>query len=194
MQPSDQNSEPPTRKVRCVSLDRPSTESRRYSSPPPSKSRFTDGKSLYSPPPPPLHFAVREVGGEPAAESMLLELNSGRSIFNPTEKSLEKIFEFEDPHRRRVMSGGDIQPLPPSCLNFLPSVLGGGGASEEEDYDDDMPPTARNAIRLPVRLSRPRPRSHLVPTTRRRTGTSTQHSFVPIQHNGDSDDESYCEL
>ena len=90
----------------------PSTPNRRYSSPSPRTS-MQGGRSCYSPPPPPRH-STRVVGGsEPTADSVFLELNSGRSILNEAKpidfsstclsrKGLYKEFEGENGNRRSV--------------------------------------------------------------------------------------------
>mmetsp|Transcript_38424 Transcript_38424/g.69259 ORF Transcript_38424/g.69259 Transcript_38424/m.69259 type:complete len:206 (+) Transcript_38424:239-856(+) len=176
----------------------PSTPSRCYSSPLPETSR-PGGKSCYSPPPPPRHSARVVGGSELAADSVFLELNSGRSILNldkPVDfssiclprKALYKGLEGENGNRRSVRPriDSDFILASPSYPHFpsSPSSFSAGNINEEKE--DDMPSIV-SSIRLPLRLTR-RARSPVAP---RMTGRFLKQSFVPIQpgHDDDDDDE-----
>mmetsp|Transcript_23515 Transcript_23515/g.40121 ORF Transcript_23515/g.40121 Transcript_23515/m.40121 type:complete len:198 (+) Transcript_23515:156-749(+) len=168
----------------------PLTPRPRYSSPPPC-TNSPGWKSNWSPPPPPQYSANSESG--PAADSVLLELNSGHSILNPTKpadiasislsrKALYKEFNSEAGNSRNVRPRIDssfILVSPSSHHLRPPSPFSGDASSEEED--DDVPPIV-SPVRLSLR-SRPRPRAPVAPWISDGFG---DFSFVPIQPRPDN--------
>jgi hypothetical protein len=165
-------------------------ETHRFSSPPPGE-MIPSGKSYYSPPPAPRFFAMSVGVIEPNADSVLKEINTGRSIINPTRmdiscislsrKLLYKEFDCEDEDEdfNRIISPSFPQWPPPSS----PDGVG-------EKVDLDMPPMPcpinllmRTEARTPPRMQTT-PRISMPP---RPSVRFYEHDFIPIRL--DDDDE-----
>ncbi len=162
----------------------------RFSSPPPGEI-FPIGRTYYSPPPAPRFFAKSFRQCEPNADLVLHEINTGRSIINPTRMDMDsislsrKVFckEFEgqdeDKDLHRIISPSFPRWPPP------PSPDGVG-----EEIDLDMPQMP-SPIKLSMRTG--------TPTAQRAEITSKpslssrpsfifhEHDFIPIRNDDDDD-------
>lgn len=167
-------------------------EINRFASPPPGEI-MPSGKSYSSPPPAPRCFSKSAGALEPNADSVLNEINTGRSIFNPTRMDITSIslsrrllykeFECED-------EGDDCtRHISPSYPQWPPPSSPGGVG---EKVDLDMPPLP-SPIKLSMRTgSRAAPRAHIAHrlTIQSRPAVRFhEHDFIPIRLD-DDDEES----
>ena len=164
----------------------------RFASPPPEEI-MPSGKSYCSPPPAPRCFPRSAGALEPNADSVLNEINTGRSIFNPTRMDITSIslsrrllykeFECEDEGDdfKRHISPSYPQWPPPSS----PDSVG-------EKVDLDMP-SMPSPIKLSMRTgSRAAPRAqiaHRLTIPSRPSIRCHEYDFIPIRRD-DDDEES----
>ena len=169
-----------------------STESYRYSSPPPSlrTSNTLDKMPSRSPPPPPRTSRSSVQNGNKvcldSVEHVFQEINNGRSILN---RSPDDTFLI---NLRPSRSSNDfILVSPPSDFQSLSSPTSAIGNSNEEVIDEvDMPQMPSLSL-----MRRPRPRcppiapsssnNRRIPSSRIRLPTAD--NFLPIQHHNEDD-------
>ena len=146
------------------SCDPAPTKRRRYSSPPAEEK--ASSISPLSPPPPPQYCAKNVKAYELDADSVLSEINTGRSILNGAVMDVSntlkrKLQEFVS-DAQHTEADDDVTNLninassSPSYPRFPKSFLSPGGIDDEVDIDM---PSFPSPINLPIRTG-PRPANH----------------------------------
>lgn len=136
---------------------------RRYSSPPPPEDAGPCGGKAYCSPPPPPHRVNKSRRG-PAAESVLSEINGGRSILNPKpadicQMNLSRETLLEELGCESEKNGISVFPrlncgmilVSPGSSHFG-SPLSASDMIDDEELEEDMP-SMPSPIRLPMRCT-----------------------------------------
>jgi hypothetical protein len=170
-------------------------EIRRFASPPPGDIT-PSGKSYYSPPPAPRCFSKSAGASEPNADSVLNEINTGRSMFNPARMDITSISlsrrllykEFES-----EAEGDDFTTHISQSYPQWPPPSSPDGVGETVDLDmPSMPSPIKLSMRTGARAAPTR--GQFTPTLMllSRSDRFHEHDFIPIRFD-DDDEESQNE-